>query len=83
MSLFFVSYDIRKRSGYDRLYKLLDELKAVRILESTWCFHLKNSSVEDLKHQFKKAVDHNDGFIISEVSNWASFKTIGVPGRAL
>ncbi|ELD3371466.1 hypothetical protein RKK48_002695 [Vibrio cholerae] len=81
MSLFFLTYDLRKSKNYDSLYKELDSFKAVRILESTWCFNRFNTNAERLREYFRSFIDSDDGLIVSEVSDWASFNTNETPNQ--
>ncbi|EHH0850069.1 hypothetical protein [Vibrio vulnificus] len=79
MSLYFLTYDLRKSKNYDALYKELDNFNAVRILDSTWCFKRINTNAEGLRNYFKKFIDSDDGLIVSEVNSWASTNTDGTP----
>lgn len=79
MALYFLTYDLRKAKNYQRLYDKLEEFKSVRILESTWCFNRVNISSTGLRDYFKQFIDSDDGLIVSEVSDWASYKTNGTP----
>ena len=79
MALYFLTYDLRKSRDYKTLYDELKSFKAVRILESTWCFNRVNTSTSKLRDYYKNYVDKDDGLIVSEVVNWASFNTDGTP----
>ena len=79
MALYFITYDLRKQRDYDSLYQELKNFKAVRILESTWCFKRPNTNVRDLRAHFKKILDSDDGLVISEVADWGTYKTEGSP----
>ena len=79
MALYFFSYDLRKAKNYQKLYDELEDFKAVRILQSTWCFNRFNTSSKKLRDYFKKLIDSDDGLIISEVSDWASYEAKGTP----
>lgn len=79
MSLYFLTYDLRKSRNYQTLYDELKDFGAVRILESTWCFNRVNTSATGLRDYFRKSIDSDDGIIVSEVSDWASYKTDGTP----
>ena len=79
MALYFITYDLRGSRNYQKLYDELNDFNAVRILESTWCFNRANTSCKGLRDYFKKFLDSDDGFIISEVTDWASFSTDGTP----
>lgn len=79
MSLYFLSYDLRKSRDYKTLYDELNKFNAVRILESTWCFNRINTTAEGLRNHYRKFVDSDDGLMVSEVSDWASRKTDGSP----
>ena len=79
MDLYFLSYDLRNSRNYDPLYKELARLNAVRILESTWCFKFSGTTPKDIRDHFKQFVDSDDGFIVSLVTNWASWNTNETP----
>ncbi|STQ77014.1 Uncharacterised protein [Grimontia hollisae] len=79
MALYFLTYDLRKTKNYDVLYRELDSFQAVRILDSTWCFKRLNTTSANLRDYFKGFIDRDDGLIVSEVTNWASFNTDDIP----
>ena len=79
MALFFLSYDLRKARNYQTLYNELSSFKAVRILESSWCFNRINTNAASLRDYFKGFIDSDDGLIISEVNDWGSINTDGTP----
>ncbi len=79
MALFFISYDLRKGRDYQKLYDELNSFSAVRILESIWCFKRFNIDAAGLRDHFKKFIDSDDGLVVSEVINWATFKTLKTP----
>jgi hypothetical protein len=79
MALYFLTYDLRARKNYQKLYDELSKFNAVRILESTWCFNRVNTSARGLRDYFKKFIDSDDGLLISESDDWATFNTNGSP----
>ena len=79
MALFFVTYDLRNQRNYQTLYDELSKFNAVRILESTWCFNRINTNCSALRDHFKQFIDSDDGVVLSEVSDWATFNTEGTP----
>ena len=79
MALYFLTYDLREESDYDSLYKELEAFKAIRILESTWCFRRFNTNAEELCNHFKKFIDSDDGLIVSQVTDWASIRVLQNP----
>jgi hypothetical protein len=79
MALYFLSYDLRKQKDYKTLYDELKKFSAVHVLESTWCFKRLNTSAKGLRDQYKQFIDSDDGLMISEVIDWASFNTLGTP----
>lgn len=81
MALYFIEYDLRKQRNYKELYDELARLGAVRILESLWCFKRANTSTINLRDHFKRFIDNDDGVIISEVSDWASYGTQATPNK--
>jgi hypothetical protein len=81
MALYFLDYDLRNERDYQRLYDELAQFKAVRILESLWCFRRVNTTPAGLRDHFQQFVDSNDGLCVSEVVNWATLNTLGTPNN--
>jgi CRISPR/Cas system-associated endoribonuclease Cas2 len=81
MALYFLTYDLRKSKNYQNLYDELEKFNAVRVLESTWCFNRINTSSKNLRDHFKKYIDKDDGLIVSEVNDWASYNTDKTPSN--
>lgn len=79
MALYFLSYDLRNQRDYQSLYDELEEFKAVRILESLWCFKRINTTAGKLRDYFKKFIDSDDGLSVSEVVNWGTFNAQKTP----
>lgn len=79
MALFFLEYDLRKKRDYEKIYKELEAFKAVRILESLWCFNRFNTNCSSLRDHFSKFIDPDDGLVISEVTDWATKNTTSTP----
>ena len=79
--LFFIDYDLRKERDYQTLYDELNRLKAIQVLESCWCLRIKGSSAVEIRDHFKKFIDINDGIMVSEISDWASYNTNGHPNQ--
>jgi hypothetical protein len=81
MALYFLEYDLRKQRDYQKLYDELARFKAVRILESLWCFKRVNTTAKGLRDHFKQFIDADDALCVSEVSSWATWKTLGTPSK--
>lgn len=79
MALFFIEYDLRKARNYQALYDELARFKAVRVLESLWCFKRINTNCARLRDHFKQFIDADDGLCITEVSDWATYKALDTP----
>lgn len=79
MALYFISYDLRKGRDYQKLYDALKNFGAIQILESTWCFRRANTSVARLRDYFKQFIDSDDGLLVDESTNWATYNTNGTP----
>lgn len=77
--LYFIDYDLRNDRDYQTLYDELKRLKAIQILESCWCMRITDSSTVQIRDHFKKFIDKDDGVMVSEVVNWASYNTNGTP----
>lgn len=83
MALFFLEYDLRrgKPADYQKLFDELARFQAVRMLKSSWCFNRVNTTAENLRDYFRQFIDANDGLIVSQVADWASFNTESNPGK--
>lgn len=79
MALYFLNYDLRKKRDYDTLYDELKEFKAVRILESLWCFRRIKTSASRLIDHFKKFIDSDDGLSVSGVTDWSTLRALNTP----
>lgn len=79
MPLYFLTYDLRKGKEYKKIYDELENFNAVKVLESTWCFEILNTSASQLRNHFQKFIDKDDGLIIHECISWASFNTSSTP----
>lgn len=80
MALYLLTYDLRKEGrDYKTLYDELKKFKAVRILESVWCFNRINTNAEGLRDYFMQFIDENDGLFVAEITNWASYNVDGTP----
>lgn len=79
MALFFLDYDLRKQRNYQALYDELARFKAVRMLESSWCFNRVNTSAAGLRDHFKQFIDADDGLWVAEVTDWATYKVLKAP----
>lgn len=81
MALYFLDYDLRKQRNYQALYDELARLKAVRMLESSWCFTRFNTTAGNLRDHFKKFIDTDDGLVIGEVTDWATYGALKSPNE--
>ena len=79
MALYFLDYDLRKQRNYQPLYDELKKFSAVRILESSWSFDRFNTTSAGLRDHFKQFIDADDGLSVVEVTDWATFNTLGTP----
>ena len=79
MALYTLSYDLRKQRDYQKLYDELKKFNAIRILESIWCFNRFNTSASGLRDHFTQFMDSDDGLLVTEVNDWATYNTLGNP----
>ena len=79
MALYFLSYDLRGERDYQKLYNELKTFKAKQVLESTWCFNRANTTTSKLRDYFKKYIDKDDGLLVDESVDWATFNANGTP----
>lgn len=81
MAIYFIEYDLRRKRDYKALTEELARFGAVRVLESLWCFQRVNASATGLRDHFRNFMDADDGIIVSEVGEWASYNTNGNPNQ--
>ncbi len=81
MALYFIEYDLRNQRDYKLLYGELASFRAKRILQSLWCFNRANTTASNLRDHFKQFIDTDDGLIVIEASNSATYKTLAVPDK--
>lgn len=79
MALYFLTYDLSKSKNSQPLYDKLQKMDTIRILKSTWCFYDDDTSVKDLRDQFKHLVDRDAELMLAEVSDWASLNLDRTP----
>ncbi len=79
MALYFLTYDLRKERDYQILRDELKNFRAVQVLESTWCFNSFNTSPRRLRDHFKQFIDSNDGLLVDESVDWATYNTNVTP----
>ena len=79
MALYFITYDLRKERDYQKMYDELEKFDAVQVLESTWCFKRVNTSAAGLRDHFKQFIDTDDGLLVNEFVDWATWNTNGTP----
>ncbi len=73
MSLYSLSYDLRNTRHYPKLTEELEtNFGAVRVLGSVWYFRRYSTTSIELCEHFRNFIDHDDGLIVSEISDWAS-----------
>lgn len=65
MSLFVITYDLRKQRTYQKLYDELFNLKAFCVLESVFLIELESTALE-VKEHFKSYIDDDDGLLVVE-----------------
>ncbi len=81
MSLYFLTYDLRRERDYQKLYDELKKFGAIRVLESTWCFKRVNTSAKGLRDHFKIFIDTDDGLLVDECNDWATYNANGSPNN--
>jgi hypothetical protein len=80
--LFTLEYDLRSPvRNYQPLYDELARFRAVRILESLWAFQRFDTSAEGLRNHFMRFIDSDDGLIVCQVSEWATYNTLDTPQK--
>ncbi|WP_374439785.1 hypothetical protein [Pseudomonas panipatensis] len=79
MALYLLEYDLRKQRDYQKLYDELNRFGAVRILKSLWCFNRVSANTAGLRDHFRQFIDSDDGIVVAEVTDWATFNTQGNP----
>lgn len=79
MALYFVEYDLRKQKDYTKLILELERLGASKILASAWYLKHNNTSCTELRDHLRSFMDNDDGLMISQVENWASYNVLSTP----
>jgi hypothetical protein len=79
MALYFLDYDLRQQRDYQKLYDELGRFRAVRILESLWCFNRVNTTTAGLRDHFRQFIDSDDGICVSEVVDWGTYGVLRTP----
>ena len=80
MTVFFISYDLRKGKDYPKLYEELNRLKGIRVLESVWSLKLPDTNTcVSVRDPLKKFIDGDDGIIVSIVSSYAWSRVDNAP----
>lgn len=83
MPLYTLEYDLRNPvRNYQPLYDELARFKATRILKSLWSFQRFNTNAVGLRDHFRRFIDADDGLIVCEVTDWATYNTIATPEAA-
>lgn len=77
MALYLVSYDLHGQRVYGPLIEALDDLKAVRAMDSVWLLTYSGSAAH-LRDSLQEYVDHDDSLAVVELkpgSDWATLRT--------
>ncbi len=62
---YVVSYDLKAPGkDYEKLWGALRAMKAERILESEWVLRRSNTSVTELRDNFRQLIDSNDRLLV-------------------
>lgn len=79
--LFFVDYDLRvPGQKYDALWAELSRIGARRLLDSNFCFS-GSGTAEQWRDHFRRFIDANDGIVVSQVNDWATYNTLSTPNQ--
>jgi len=79
MSLYFVTYELRKDRDYDEIIDELEKFNATRVLNSHWCLKKENTSSQELRDHFMNYIDKDDAIIVAKATSWASLRTKSTP----
>lgn len=81
MATYFLSYDLHHEDEHDyqALYKVLEALDAIRVLESVWCLKAESNSATELLQSIKQCVHEKDSLLIIEDRDWAGRHFINSP----
>ena len=84
MALFTIEYDLRNPGrDYQKLYDELARFGATRVLKSLWAFTRVNTTAIALRDHFRQFIDANDGLIVCQVSDWATYNVIASPPNSM
>lgn len=79
--LYTISYDLRKKRDYQKLYDELENLGAKRCLRSFWIVKRTGTTTVGLRDYLRNFIDEDDGLFIAALGDgdWASFKVESTP----
>lgn len=82
MKIFVVSYDLRYKRDYDSICNRLNDLGAIRVLESLWTLKLDDEyTCEDIRDDLRRYMDNDDGIYVAHISSSAWYKPDNQPHR--
>ena len=76
MAIYMITYDLHRERNYDRVYELMDEWSAERILESVWLAQLLGPA-EVVRDIVRYSLDGDDSVAVIELdpaAEWATFR---------
>lgn len=79
-----MTYDAHKERNYTRLYQLMKDWGAVRLLQSVWLAELRGPATE-VRDFIRAALDGDDSVAVVELlpgTDWATYDFVGSPGVA-
>lgn len=74
MPLYLMSYDAHKHRDYTEIYKLMDEWRAARLLESLWLGELRGPA-ETIRDIMRECLDNDDSVAVIELEPTAEWAT--------
>ena len=77
MSVYQVSYDLRKQRNYDALYERIKRYESWgHALESTWVI-VTNQSAAQVRDNLKAVMDEDDGLLVTRLQGEAAWYGLG------
>lgn len=81
MALYVLSYDLRNRRDYQKMYDELARFNAMKVLESVWCFKRFNTNAGELRDHFSSFIDSDDRLFVAEITYWGGRNLISDPNK--
>lgn len=76
MSVYQISYDLRKQRNYDALYERIKRYDWCHALESNWVI-VSNQSATQIRDHLLEVMDQDDGLLVTRLQSEAAWVGLG------